>query len=175
MIENYRLNKNIFKEVFMKKVLIIYHSKTGNTEEMAKSVAEGVKEENLEVILKSVEDTKVEDMLDADGIIVGSPTYFGLPSYEIKKLFDESVKYYGSLEGKVGGAFTSSALVGGGNETTIMGIIQIMLIHGMIIQGTTKSNHYGPVSIGKPDNKVKNECKELGKRVAKLIKKIKGE
>ncbi|MCM8766830.1 MAG: NAD(P)H-dependent oxidoreductase [Candidatus Omnitrophica bacterium] len=159
----------------MKKVLIIYHSKTGNTEEMAKSVAEGVKEENLEVILKSVEDTKVEDMLDADGIIVGSPTYFGLPSYEIKKLFDESVKYYGSLEGKVGGAFTSSALVGGGNETTIMGIIQIMLIHGMIIQGTTKSNHYGPVSIGKPDNKVKNECKELGKRVAKLIKKIKGE
>ncbi len=159
----------------MKKVLIIYHSKTGNTEEMAKSVAEGVKEENLEVILKSVEDTKVEDMLDADGIIVGSPTYFGLPSYEIKKLFDESVKYYGSLEGKVGGAFTSSALVGGGNETTIMGIIQIMLIHGMIIQGTTKSNHYGPVSIGKPDNKVKNECRELGKRVAKLIKKIKGE
>lgn len=159
----------------MGKVLIIFHSKTGNTKEMAKNVAEGVKEEGIEVILKSIEDTKVEDMLEADGIIVGSPTYFGLPSFEIKKLFDESVKYYGLLEGKVGGAFTSSALIGGGNETTIMGIIQMMLIHGMIVQGTTKSNHYGAVSIGKPDNKVKNECRELGRRVAKLVKKIKGE
>ncbi|MCM8785479.1 MAG: NAD(P)H-dependent oxidoreductase [Candidatus Omnitrophica bacterium] len=159
----------------MGKVLIIYHSKTGNTEEMARSVAEGVKEEGLEFVLKSIEDTKIEDLLNSDGIIVGSPTYFGLPSSEIKKLFDESVKYYGHLEGKVGGAFTSSALIGGGNETTIMSIIQMMLIHGMIVQGTTKSNHYGPVSIGKPDNKVKNDCKELGRRVSKLIKKIKGE
>jgi NAD(P)H dehydrogenase (quinone) len=159
----------------MGRVLIIYYSRTGNTEEMAKSVAEGVKEEGLEVILKNVEETKVEDLLDSDGIIVGSPTYFGLPSAEIKKLFDESVKYYGKLEGKVGGAFTSSAHVGGGNETTIMGIIQMMLIHGMIVQGTTKSDHYGPVSIGSPSEKVKRDCKQLGKRVAKLVKKIKGE
>ncbi len=159
----------------MVKILIIYHSKTGNTEIMAKNVAEGVKEEKGEVILKKVEDTKVEDLLDADGIIVGSPTYFGLPSAEIKKLFDESVKYYGKLEGKIGGAFTSSANIAGGNETTIMGIIQMMLIHGMIVQGTTKSDHYGAVSIGSPDEKVKEDCKALGKRVTKLVKKIKGE
>ncbi|HOK56627.1 MAG TPA: NAD(P)H-dependent oxidoreductase [bacterium] len=159
----------------MGKVLIIYHSRTGNTEEMAKSVAEGVKEEGVDVVLKPVEKTDCDDLLDADGIIVGSPTYFGLPSAEIKKLFDDSVKFYGSLEGKVGGAFTSSAHIGGGNETTIMGIIQMMLIHGMIVQGTTKSDHYGPVSIGKPNDKVKKDCKELGKRVAKLVKKIKGE
>ncbi|MGC8976306.1 MAG: flavodoxin family protein [Candidatus Ratteibacteria bacterium] len=159
----------------MAKVLIIYHSKTGNTEEMAKSVEEGVKEEKVEVILKSIEETKLEDLLDADGIIVGSPTYFGLPSAEIKELFDRSVKYYGKLEGKIGAAFTSSAHIAGGNETTIMGILQMMLIHGMIVQGTTKSDHYGPVSIGKPNDKVKRDCKELGKRVAKLVKKIKGE
>ncbi|MCX7916532.1 MAG: flavodoxin family protein [bacterium] len=159
----------------MGKILIVYHSKTGNTEQMAKSVAEGVKEEGVEFELKSIENTTVEDMLSADGIIVGSPTYFGLPSAEIKKLFDDSVKYYGSFEGKVGGAFTSSAHIGGGNETTIMGIIQMMLIHGMIVQGTTKSDHYGPVSVGKPNDKVKKDCKELGKRIAKLVKKIKGE
>jgi len=161
-----------FKEVSMVKILIIYYSRTGNTEIMAKSVAEGVKEEGGEPILKRVEETDVEDLLDADGIIVGSPTYFGLPSAEIKKLFDDSVKYYGKLEGKIGGAFSSSAHIGGGNETTIMSIIQMMLIHGMIVQGTTKSDHYGPVSVGKPDEKIKKDCKELGKRVTKLAKLI---
>lgn len=159
----------------MAKILVIYYSRTGNTEIMAEYVREGVKEEGADCILKKVEEVKVEDLLEADGIIVGSPTYFGLPSAEIKELFDKSVKYYGKLEGKVGGAFTSSAHIGGGNETTIMGIIQMMLIHGMIVQGTTKSDHYGPVSIGKPDDKVKKDCKELGKRVANLVKKIKGE
>ena len=156
------------------RILIIYHSRTGNTKIMAESVAEGVKEEGLEYALKKVEETKVEDLLEFDGIIVGSPTYFGLPSAEIKKLFDDSVKYYGKLEGKIGGAFTSSVNIGGGNETTIMGIIQMMLIHGMIIQGTTKSDHYGPVSIGSPNDKIKKDCKELGKRIAKLVKKIRG-
>ncbi|MCR6624670.1 MAG: flavodoxin domain-containing protein [archaeon YNP-LCB-024-027] len=76
----------------MVRILIIYYSRTGNTEIMAKSVAEGVKEEGGEAILKRVEETNVEDLLNADGIIVGSPTYFGLPSAEIKKLFDDSVK-----------------------------------------------------------------------------------
>ncbi|MCM8818798.1 MAG: flavodoxin family protein [Candidatus Omnitrophica bacterium] len=156
------------------RILIIYHSRTGNTKIMAESVAEGVKEEGLEYALKKVEETKIEDLLEFDGIIVGSPTYFGLPSAEIKKLFDDSVKYYGKLEGKIGGAFTSSVNIGGGNETTIMGIIQMMLIHGMIIQGTTKSDHYGPVSIGSPNDKIKKDCKELGKRIAKLVKKIRG-
>lgn len=159
----------------MAKILVIYHSKTGNTKKMAEFVVEGVKEARGEAILKSIEECKVEDLLECDGIIVGSPTYFGLPSAEIKKLFDESVKFYGKLEGKVGGAFSSSALIGGGNETTVMGILQMMLIHGMIIQGTTKSDHYGPVSVGKPDEKVKKNCKELGRRITELVRKIKGE
>ncbi len=158
----------------MSKILVVYYSKTGNTRKMAELVAEGVKEEGLEVILKSTDEAKPEDFLQVDGIIAGSPTYFGLPAAEIKKLFDESVKYFGKLEGKVGGAFTSSANIGGGNETTIMGIIQMMLIHGMVVQGTTLSGHYGPVAVGSPESEVEKECKELGKRVANLVKKLKG-
>ena len=158
----------------MAKIIVVYYSKTGNTKSMAKLVAEGVKEENVEVSLKSVEETTPEDLKEADGIIVGSPTYFGLPAGEIKKLFDESVKYFGEFEGKVGGAFTSSANIGGGNETTILGILQMMLIHGMIVQGTTLSGHYGPVAIGSPDEKCKEECKALGRRVARLVKKLRG-
>ncbi len=91
-----------------------------------------------------------------------------------EKLFDDSVRFYGKLIGKVGGAFTSSANIGGGNETTILSIVQMMLIHGMIVQGTTDGGHYGPVAIGSPDEKTLKECRNLGKRVAILVKKLKG-
>lgn len=156
----------------MPKVLIIYYSETGNTEKMAKLVFEGAKEEKIDVELKRVEETKVEELLKADGIIIGSPTYYGLPATPIKKLLDESVKYHGHLEGKVGGAFSSAANIGGGNETTILAILEAFLIHGMIIQGTSLGDHYGPVSIGPPDKRVERQCKELGRRVAKLVMKL---
>ena len=62
----------------MVKILIVYDSKTGNTEQMAYAVAEGAKQvEGVEVAVKRVENTKLEDLLDADGIIIGSPTRYG--------------------------------------------------------------------------------------------------
>ena len=153
----------------MPKVLIVYFSQTGNTEKMAQFVASGAKEEKVEVELKKVQETNPEDLLKADGVIMGSPTYYGLPASEILKLLDDSVKYHGKLEGKAGGAFASSANIGGGNETTIMAILQAMLIHGMVIRGTSKGDHYGPVSIGVPDKRVEKQCMELGRRVARMI------
>ncbi len=156
----------------MKKVLIIYYSKTGNTEEMAKAVEEGVKEERVEVEVKKADDAKVDEFLEADGIIIGSPTYYGSMAAPIKELLDESVKFHGQLKGKVGGAFSSSANIGGGNETTIMDILKAFLIHGMIVQGTPEGDHYGPVAIGVPDKRSKNQCKDLGRRVARLVKRL---
>lgn len=62
----------------MAKVLIVYDSRTGNTEKMAHAVAEGTKQvRNIEVIVKKVDQTKLEDLLNTDGIIIGSPTYYG--------------------------------------------------------------------------------------------------
>lgn len=156
----------------MAKILIIYYSKTGNTEEMAKAVGEGVNGEGVEVEVKKVEDTKADELLEADGIIIGSPTYYGGMAAPIKELFDESVKFHGELEGKIGGAFSSSANIGGGNETTIMDILKAFLIHGMIIQGTPEGDHYGPVAIGRPDKRSKSQCQDLGRRVAKLVKRL---
>lgn len=156
----------------MAKILIVYYSETGNTKKMAELIAEGVKEEKVEVVIKNVEDTNAKELLDYDGIIVGSPTYYGLPAYQIKKLLDDSVAFHGSLEGKVGGAFSSSANIGGGNETTIIAILQAMLIHGMIVKGTSKGDHYGPVSIGKPDARVERQCRAYGKMIAELVKKL---
>jgi len=156
----------------MATVGVIYYSRTGNTQEMAQFVAQGVKEEGVEVVIKKVEETSPEDLLKWEGIIVGSPTYYGLVASPIKSLFDESVKYHGRMEGKVGGAFASSGGIGGGNETTVLSILEMMLIHGMIVQGNSQGDHYGPVSIGSPNERVKSQCIALGRRVARLIKRI---
>jgi NAD(P)H dehydrogenase (quinone) len=156
----------------MVKVLVTYFSSGGNTQRMAELVAEGARIEGVEVQLKDIADTTCEDLLEADGIIVGSPTYYGLPAAEVKRLFDDSVKYHGRLAGKVGGAFTSAGNIGGGNETTLMAIVQMMLIHGMVVQGTASGDHYGPVAIGAPDERVRPQCEALGKRVAELTLKL---
>ncbi len=154
------------------KILIIYYSQTGNTKKMAGLVAEGVKSEGVDVELKNVEEVGARQLLKADGIIIGSPTYYGSMAYQIKQLLDESVEFHGELAGKVGAAFSSSANVGGGNETTILDIIRAMLIHGMIVQGDPSGDHYGPVAIGAPDARASKQCKRLGQRVAELVKKL---
>jgi NAD(P)H dehydrogenase (quinone) len=156
----------------MAKVLVIYFSKTGNTKKMAELVGEGVKNAGLEVTLQSVDQATPEDLLNADGIIIGSPTYFGTMAAPVKELLDKSVRYFGKMNGKVGAAFSTSGILGGGNETTVLDILKAFLIHGMIIQGETAGGHYGPVAIGAPDDTCKQECLALGKRVAALVKKL---
>ena len=156
----------------MAKVLVLYYSRTGNTEQMAQMVAEAATGAGAHVDLKSVEQVATKELLEYDGIIVGSPTYYGLMSFELKKLFDDSVRHHGSLSGKVGGAFSSAANIGGGNETTILSILQTMLIHGMVVPGTADGDHYGPVSIGAPDERASKQCRALGKRIAELAEKL---
>ena len=138
---------------------------------MAASVAEGVKEEGLDVEVKRVQEAKVEDLLSADGIILGSPTYYGIMAGALKTFIDESIKYHGKLAGKVGGAFATSGVLGCGNETTALDILKTLLIHGMIIPGDTNAP-YGAVAIGKPDAEAKASCKDLGKRVSRLVKQL---
>jgi len=157
------------------KILILYYSRTGNTEKMAKAVAEGVSLiDGVKVLIKSVREARIQDLLEADGIIIGSPTYYGTIAGPLKEFLDQTVKYHGSLEGKVGGAFASCGAKGGGAETAVLDIIKIMLIHGMIIQGNPEEHHYGVISIGPPDEETLNACRELGRRVALLAKRLKG-
>jgi len=157
----------------MPKALISYYSRSGNTKKMAVYIKEGISSvENMEVTVKKISETALEDMLNSDVIIFGSPTYFGVMTAEVKELMDKSVKYFGKLNGKIGGAFTSSGAIGGGNETTILSILQGLLIHGMIIQGVQKGNHYGPVSVGAPDEAVEKECINYGKLLGQLAVKM---
>lgn len=154
----------------MPKVLIIYFTESGNTKKMAEYIAEGMrKEEDIKVEVKPVNEANIDELPSADGIIIGSPTYYGSMAAEIKRFIDESIKYHGKLEGKIGGAFSSSANIGGGNETTVLDILKAFLIHGMIVQGTSKGDHYGPVAIGMPDDRSRKLCTEYGQRIARLV------
>ena len=156
----------------MAKGIVIYYSRSGNTKEMAEIIAKGMNETELPTECKSVDKVKARDLLGYDAIVVGSPTYDGSMAGPIKRLFDDAVSYHGQLDGKVGAAFSSAANIGGGNETTIMGIIEAMLISGMTVQGDPQGDHYGPVSIGKPDDRVKQQCRRRGQRIAELTKKL---
>lgn len=156
----------------MAKALIIYYSRTGNTRKMAQYVAEGVEKEGVEITVKNVEDIALKDLLKFEAIIIGSPTYYGTMACQIKKLLDDSVEFHAEFDGKIGAAFASSANIGGGNETTILDILNAMLIHGMIIQGDWQGDHYGPVAIDAPDGRARKGCLRLGSRVAKLVKKL---
>ena len=154
----------------MKKAIVVYYSRTGNTRDMADFVSQGIKKGGLEVEIKKVQDTKPDELLKYDCIVVGSPTYYGSMAAEIKKLLDDSVKFHGSLDGKIGAAFSCSANVGGGNETAILSILNAMLIHGMVIQGDPQGDHYGAVSVGALDNRAKKQCTRMGERIARLVK-----
>ena len=127
---------------------------------------------DLEVTVKRAEETKNSDLLAADGIIMGSPTYFGQMSAKLKAVIDESVKVHKDLTGKVGGAFTSSGGTASGGETTLLSIVQAMLIHGMIVQGRADDKHYGVAVTGTPTKEDLAECETLERNVALLVKKL---
>jgi NAD(P)H dehydrogenase (quinone) len=156
-------------------ILIVYDSKTGNTEKLAKVIAKGAKETgaDVKVSVKRAELTTNQDLLNADGIVMGSPTYFGQMSSKLKHIIDDSIEVHERLQGKVGAAFTSSGGTASGAETTLLSIVQVMLIHGMIVQGNAEEKHYGVACQGAPKAEDLKACQELDARVAFLIQKLK--
>jgi len=154
------------------KVLIVYDSSTGNTEKMAHAVEDGVTKAGIEVVFKHVDGASVDEIHQCQGLILGSPVYYGLPSGKIKKFIDDSIKYHGKLDGTVGGAFASAGGTHTGAETTIIAINEMLLVHGMIIQGSSAGSHYGASSVGSPNDASLEACRKLGERVGKLVKRL---
>jgi NAD(P)H dehydrogenase (quinone) len=156
----------------MAKILIGYYSVSGNTQKMAVLIKEAFEKLGINPDFKKIEEIRPENLLDYEGIIIGSPTYYGSMSWNIKKLFDDSVRFHGQLEGKVGAAFSSSANIAGGNETAILDILHAMLIHGMIVKGCPSGDHYGPVGINKPDERTKVQCVKFAEDITDLVNKL---
>lgn len=167
------------------KVLIAFHSVTGNTEKMAQGVANGATGvSNTDVVLKRVGEVTADDLLSADAVIVGSPVYFGNVSGEVKTFLDNWLLKFavfpGKMRNKVGGAFATGAAISNGKETTILAIHQAMIMNQMFFVSAGgafgafgASATTGPDSPGIDEKKLAN-ASALGKRVAEVAASVKG-
>ncbi len=158
-------------------VLVLYYSKGGNTRTLAEAIAEGVESvPGVKAVLKNTNEVTKEDFVNSQGVIAGSPVYFGSMAADLKRVMDEFVSVRKKMEGKVGAAFATSGDPTGGKETTIFSIIQALMIYGMIIVGDPMSatGHYGVGCVGRPDEVAKANGRKLGERVAGLVKKLFG-
>jgi len=156
-------------------VLIVYFSHSGNTRKMAEAITIGLESAGCLVQLQKVTETNINSLAKVDGIILGSSCYFGNIATPMKQFIDQSIKLFSKkqLEGKPGGAFVSTGIIGGGGELALLSLITSQLIHGMIIQGVHKGGHFGPLAIGCPDERCLNECYRYGRQFVKLVQRLK--
>lgn len=156
------------------KVLVLYYSKGGNTRKLAQHIVRGVESAGVTAVLKNTDEVSTDDFLESAGIIAGSPVYFGVMAWELKKVFDNFVGVRRKMENKVGAAFATGGHPTGGKETTILSILQCMLIYSMIIVGDplSASGHYGVGCVGAPDDSTSEDGFKLGVRVAELCRKL---
>jgi NAD(P)H dehydrogenase (quinone) len=203
------------RSAFMPKVLVLYYSTYGHIEAMAQAVAEGARSAGATVDVKRVPETvpaeiakaahfkldqaapvaRIDDLADYDAIIVGTGTRFGRISSQMASFLDQAGGLWmsGALNGKVGGAFTSSATQHGGQETTLFSLITNLLHFGMVVVGLpysfqgqmkldeiTGGSPYGATTIAGGDGSRKPSENELagarhqGELIAQAAKKIFG-
>ena len=144
------------------KVLVVYYSTYGHVHKMAEAIAEGIKEvAGAEVALRRVPETlppevlekmgaveaqksfsnvpvcTVDELAEADAVIFGTPTRFGNMCGQMRQFLDATGQLWtnGSLVGKVGSVFTSSATQHGGQESTILTFHVTLLHHGFVVVG----------------------------------------
>ena len=164
------------------KVLVTYHSLSGNTERMAEAVADGVKSvSGAEALLKRVGKVTADDLFSVDAVVVGSPVYWSNMSGEVKTFFDNWQFKFGvfpefKMKNKIGAAFATGGQVSSGKEVTLLTILAAMLGNQMIVvsgggafgaSATTEGDSPGI------DNKELADAKELGRRVAEVAARFK--
>lgn len=159
------------------KVLVAYHSLSGNTERMAEAVVEGAKAvPGTEVVMKRVGEVKADELFSADAIVVGSPVYWSNMSGEVKTFFDNWQFKFGvfpefKMKNKVGAAFATGGQNSSGKEVTMLTILAAMLGNQMIVvsgggafgaSATTEGDSPGI------DDKELADAQALGQRVAEV-------
>lgn len=144
------------------KLLVVYYSMYGHVHRMAEAIAEGAKEvKGAEVELRRVPETlpeevlkkmgaveaqkafahvpvcTVDELVSVDAIIFGTPTRFGNMCGQMRQFLDATGQLWskGTLVGKVGSVFTSSATQHGGQESTILSSHITLLHQGMVVVG----------------------------------------
>ena len=161
------------------KVAIVYHSETGNTRQMAELVREGCERvEGVEARCMSIDDVDSDYVIESKAVILGSPTYEGTCSWQMKRWLDSGPK---GLTGKLGGVFASQNWPGGGGASFAeMTIIAGMLVLGMMVYSGGISLgapylHFGAVSRRAPDDELyRARCIKLGVNIATKTKELFG-
>jgi NAD(P)H dehydrogenase (quinone) len=156
-------------------ILVLYHSPGGNTRKLAEAVGKGIETvPGAKALLKTTKEVTTDDFLNSNGVVAGSPVYFGGMAADLKRVFDEFVSIRKKMENKVGAVFATSGDATGGKETTMISIIQCLLIYGMVVVGDPfdATGHYGVACVGTPDEKTTANGEKLGKRVAELCRKL---
>ena len=164
------------------KVLVAYHSVTGNTEKMARGVADGAREvPGTSAVMKRVGQVTRDDLFSADALVVGSPVYWSNMAGEVKTFFDDWQRKFGvfpelKMRDKVGAAFATGGQVSGGKELTMLSILAAMLGNQMIVVsgggafGASATTEGGSPGI---DDAELVAAKSLGRRVAEVTRVVK--
>ena len=159
------------------KILVAYHSLSGNTERMAEAVVDGAKSvSGTVIVMKRVGQVTADDLFSSDAVIVGSPVYWSNMSGEVKTFFDNWQFKFGvfpdfKMKNKVGAAFATGGQISSGKEVTMLTILAAMLGNQMIVvsgggafgaSATTEGDSPGI------DNKELADARALGQRVAEV-------
>jgi NAD(P)H dehydrogenase (quinone) len=171
------------------RVLVAYHSRRGNTEKMAQGVVQGVRRvARVTVVLKKVQEVTKEDLEAADGLILGSPTYYANIPGSMKTILDDwAWKLKVDFTDKVGGAFATGGGQVGGKEHVVVSLVLFMLSNRMVVGGPLYQGRdaqdiwgepgaaamTGPLDEGVSEAELESG-RRLGERIATLTKKIKG-
>ena len=182
----------------MKDILILYYSKNDSTKRMARAISRGIESvSNTTAIIRTVKSkhysesddllVNKDDLKNCSGMIIGSPTHFGNMAAPLKEFFDSTTEEWlnNTLESKLGGVFTSTSSMHGGQETTLLSMMLPLLHHGMLIAGVPysekalSSTKSGGTPYGSPyvSHKQKSELKAeekiiwnyYGKRFAEIV------
>lgn len=195
----------------MTEILVLYFSRHGSVARLAKDISHGVESVSgclarvrtvpgISANTEATEDSipisgppfaSPSDLDECDGIIIGSPAYFGNMSAPVKYFLDQSTPQWlsGALVNKPAAAFTSSSSLHGGQEMALLSMLIPLMHHGAILVGipyteeslnTTNSGGtpYGASHVSGQDSKQpfsedeKKLCNALGKRVATIARQL---
>ena len=164
----------------MARILLLYDSRGGLTEQLALAIEQGIAEAGAECIRRRVEDAVPDDLLAADGVIIGSPNWSGMTG-KLKDWWDYSGDLWetGELAGKPGAVFTAGYSRSGGTEATLLQLIHLLLSHGMVVVGLPWSDvmrvsgsYYGATAHGSVTDDDRAQGRALGGRVAAMASKL---
>jgi NAD(P)H dehydrogenase (quinone) len=161
----------------MARVLLLYDSRGGLTEQLATAVAEGVRAvAGAELIERRIHEADVAELPQCDALIIGSPNWSGMTG-RLKDWFDYSGDLWetGELAGKPGAAFTAGYSRSGGIEATLLQLLHLLFSHGMIVVGLPWSDtmresgsYYGATAHGRVTDADRAQASALGTRVAEF-------